>query len=394
MPSSETRPTEVPPTPVPGMAEAPESAIAPSASPASVISELPASDEGSFCPVPCDLTIVIPTYNSADRLHRVFAHLAHQVSTDAIRWEVIVVDNNSTDHTAEVVRVAQVEQLLPVPLHYCFEERQGAAFARQRGVDRAQGQWVGFLDDDNLPASNWVAEAIAFTQAHPEVGGFGSQIHGVFAVDNLPDGFERIRAFFAIVERGNKPKPYHLHQKLLPPSAGLVVKRQAWITAVPRRLMLHGRTTTTMLTSEDLEALIYMQRAGWELWYNPAMEVNHHIPPHRLSRDYLIPFFRGIGLSRYVIRQLRISNPWKRWFTLLAHTGLDVGRLVRHAWRYRDRLGHDLVIDCEWELYRSSLISPWVVGHLVRKQRKQAHQHVTLPDPVPDPVPTPDSCPY
>lgn len=337
--------------------------------------------------MPYDLTIVIPTYNSADRLHRVFDHLAHQEQTAAIRWEVIVVDNNSTDDTAEVVRLAQLEQRLPVPLHYCFEERQGAAFARQRGVDRARGQWVGFLDDDNLPAPNWVAQAIAFARDHPHIGGFGSQIHGVFAVDTLPEGFERIQAFFAIVERGKRPKPYHLHQKLLPPSAGLVVKRQAWITAVPRRLILHGRTTNTMLTSEDLEALIYMQRAGWELWYNPAMEVNHHIPPHRLDRDYLIPFFRGIGLSRYVIRQLRIHNPWKRRLTLLAHAGLDVGRLVRHAWRYRDRLGHDLVIDCEWELYRSSLISPWVVGGLVKARREQERQRITLRTPAADSSP-------
>ncbi len=66
-----------------------------------------------------------------------------------------------------------------------------------------------------------------------------------------------------------------------------------------------------MLTSEDLEMLSYIQKSGWEIWYNPEMEISHRIPSFRLQKDYLIPFFRGIGLSRYVTRMVNIKQIYR-----------------------------------------------------------------------------------
>ena len=79
---------------------------------------------------------------------------------------------------------------------------------------------------------NWVSSAYKFAQKSPKAGAYGSQIHGEYEVEP-PINFERIQAFLAITERGNEPLLYNPQSRFLPPSAGLVVRREAWLETVP-----------------------------------------------------------------------------------------------------------------------------------------------------------------
>lgn len=316
-----------------------------------------------------DLTVAICTYNGEKRLPDVLDRLRSQQNPASIAWEVIVVDNNSTDRTADLVRQYQQAWAGAIPLRYAFESQQGAAFARKLAIREAQSELVGFLDDDNLPDSDWVMAAYAFAQAHPQAGAYGSQIHGLFESEP-PEAYRRILPFLAIVERGPEPLLYRPSQKVLPPSAGLVVRRSAWLAAVPEHCILGGRTQNSMLTGEDLEVLTYIQRAGWELWYNPAMQVQHKIPAGRLQREYLIPFFRGIGLSRAVTRMLGVE-PWQRPLALLAYALNDLRKIMLHLLKYGFAVKTDVVAACELELFRSSLISPVYIWNRQRLQAKQ-----------------------
>ncbi|HBB30733.1 MAG TPA: glycosyl transferase [Cyanobacteria bacterium UBA9273] len=312
-----------------------------------------------------DFTVAIPTYNGASRLPEVLERLRSQVGTDSLHWEIIVVNNNSTDNTAEVVREYQENWSQAYPLRYCFEPRQGAGFARHRAVEVARGGVVGFLDDDNLPEANWVAAAWAFSQEHPQAGAYGSQVHGDFDVPP-PEELLPLLPFLAIVERGSEELLYEPQKKLLPPAAGLVVRKQAYLESVPSRLVLTGRVEGNMLTSEDLEMLCYIQQAGWEIWYNPAMEINHKIPQWRLQREYLIPFIRGVGLSRHVTRMLSVE-PWQRPLALVGYAVNDLRKIVFHVLKYRWRIQSEVLASCQMELFLSSLMSPfylWRKGYL------------------------------
>ena len=304
-----------------------------------------------------DFTVAIPTYNGETRLPEVLNQLRNQVGTESIQWEVIVVDNNSTDNTAKVVRKYQADWPAGCPLRYYFEPQQGAGFARKRAVDKSQGALIGFLDDDNIPSGNWVAAAYAFGQDYPQVGAYGGQIHGDFEVPP-PKELSPLLAFLAIVERGLKPFRYEPHRKLMPPGAGLVVRKEAYLTSVPSRLILTGRIEGNMLTAEDLEMLCYIQQGGWEIWYNPEMEIDHKIPHWRLEREYLIPFIRGIGLTRFVTRMLSVK-PWQRPLAFLAYTANDVKKVILHAIKYRGRIKSDLLAECQMELFLCSLMSPF-----------------------------------
>ncbi|MBD2358169.1 glycosyltransferase family 2 protein [Tolypothrix sp. FACHB-123] len=315
-----------------------------------------------------DFTVAIPTYNGEIRLPELLERLRNQLYTEAFSWEIIVVDNNSTDNTATIVKNYQASWQCPYPLKYFFEAKQGAAYARKRAVEEAKGKFIGFLDDDNYPVSNWVAVAYAFGQKYPKAGAYGSQIHPDWEVEP-PQDFQRIAPFLAITERGNLPLIYDPHKKLLPPSAGLVIRRQAWLETIPNEMILTGRVSNNTLTSEDLEMLSHMQKSGWEIWYNPEMEIYHKIPSWRLRREYLIPFFRGIGLSRYVTRMIPIKT-YYRPFAFLVYIINDLRKIIWHLIKYGRSVKLDLVAACEMELFISSLISPfylWKQGYLTKK---------------------------
>lgn len=306
-----------------------------------------------------DLTIAIPTYNGATRLPKVLDCLRQQAGTANMTWEVLIINNNSTDNLSGVVARAQRQWLGNVPLRLVNESQQGAAFARICAVREAQGDLVGFLDDDTLPAPDWVQETYKFAHQYPQAGAYGSQIHGDFEVPP-PQGFERIAGFLAITERGDRPLVYTPESKMLPPSAGLVVRRQVWLQTVPPRPFLSGRSPHSILNSEDLEAIIQIQNAGWEIWYNPTMVLFHQIPARRVSREGLLFIVRSTGLARHHIRMLRFS-PWQR--PLIFSIGLlrDCYEAARFFLRHRDRLSTDVVAACEMEFLRCSIISPFYV---------------------------------
>lgn len=311
-----------------------------------------------------EFTVAIPTYNGANRFPEVLDKLRQQTGVESLSWEIILVDNNSTDSTAQVFQEYQKNWDLNVPLRYEFEQQQGLAFARQCAFKAAQGEWVGFLDDDNLPYPNWVTSAYQFAQHHPKSGAFGGQVHGLF--ESPPsEKVKPLLPYLALVERGPEPLLYSPRNNLLPPGAGIVVCKQAWSESVPEKLTLSGRINGSFISSEDLELLSYIQEKGWEIWYNPQMELDHKIPPWRLERDYLIPMIRGIGLSRYITRTLKVKS-WKRPLIYSLYMLNDIRKILIILLQYRTKATSDLVAACQLEMLISSLSSPlyfWKKGY-------------------------------
>lgn len=316
-----------------------------------------------------DFTVVIATYNGAKRVGKVLSRLRCQIDTGDIDWEIIVVDNNSTDDTAAVVQQYQLNWPSAIPLRYELEPQQGAGYARQLGTKSANSPLIGYLDDDNLPWLNWVRSAYQFAQKHPNVGVFGSRIRGKFAT-SPPEHFERIAALLALTDRGNKPIPYNPSAKVLPPGAGLVVRRQAWLDNVPEDRTLADKFGSRE-AGEDLEVVLRIQRAGWPVWYNAAMWMHHEIPEHRLTKPYLVTLCRGIGLSRYHTRML--SWPlWQRPLVILPYAANDLRKIVQHLVRHKHRVITDTVAASEMMLYVASLVSPLHSWYRLLKKKQQS----------------------
>jgi len=307
-----------------------------------------------------DFTVAICTYNGATRLPRVLdrLHVCYQQMRRQpikLRWEIVIIDNNSDDDTPKVVASYQARGWDDRPLHYVRETTQGLAYARQRAIQTALSPIVGFLDDDNLPAPDWVIAAYQFMQATPRAAVIGSRVLPEYEVEPPPD-FDRICGFLALTDRGDRPRLYQPAARILPPGAGLVVRRDLWQTLVPTHLELIGRVGDQMVASEDLEAILHFQQAGWEIWYNPAMVVHHHIPRWRLTEAYLSKLMYGIGLSRYRTRMMKYAV-WQQLPMVLVYTVSDLSRLLRHRWHYGRDWRSNVVAIAQRQLYLGSLHS-------------------------------------
>lgn len=317
-----------------------------------------------------NFSVAICTYNGETRLPLVLDRLLNQKQTESLNWEILVIDNNSTDQTAKVVQVYQSKfsQLSP-KIRYYFEPKQGIAFARRLAIKQSKSPLIGFLDDDNFPSHFWVYQAYLFSQIYPKSGAYGSQINPLYEV-NPPDNFNRISCFLAIINRGEKPFRYDLMQRwLFPPGAGLVIRKQAWLSCVPNSPFFRGVTGKSLQhKGEDIEALSYLRKAGWEIWHNPQMQVDHYIPESRLQKSYLVKLLRGIGLSRYPTRMLQLSN-WQKPFFILVYLMNDLRKFMFHYFRYYNVLQTDPIARSELEFFFSSFMSPfyhWLKGASLR----------------------------
>lgn len=304
-----------------------------------------------------DVSIVIPTYNGASRLPLVLEKLQLQTGLESIAGEILVIDNHSTDNTAEIIRSCQENWNGSFSLRYYFESRPGVAFARQRGVREARGESIAFLDDDNLPAPNWISAVYSFGKSHPKAGAYGGRIVGDFEVAP-PENFEKIAQFLAIRDHGSQPRLFEPEKLRLPPSAGLVVRRAAWLNSVPAECALTGPRGTTLMRGEDYEILLHLHKRGWEIWYNPEMTIHHAIPAKRLTRDYLLPLARKTGLVTCHLRMILAGDRQKPWILPRTLFG-NLKRIIFHILQYRQNCYREVTVAFEFEFFWGGFLSPF-----------------------------------
>lgn len=327
-------------------------------------------------------TVAIRTYNGAERLPAVLEKLQQQTGTENIDWEVLIVDNNSQDATAAVVARYAKEWQSNSRICYVFEPRQGAAYARDRAMQEATSDLVGFLDDDNLPEVDWVAKAFRFGSEHPEIGAYGGNIFPLLD-ETPPDYFEHICHLLAVYDYG--PTAYRYRRKWpcsVPSGPGLVIRKQAWDDCVPTRRRLWGRSVNRKLaagTAEDTEAMIYIHSSSWEIWHNPDLKVWHHIPSRRWEREYVLELAIGNGLGNYACFVAQLPLGLRPFAPLLATVFLVIRcyRLAVYYLRYHREMQTDIVIAIRFNELLGKILSPFLTP------QPSAYQEVPPTPPAP-----------
>jgi glycosyltransferase involved in cell wall biosynthesis len=222
-----------------------------------------------------DVTVVVCTYNRAGLLRDALASLAGLETGGRFSYEVLVVDNASTDETPAVVEEAAPGY--PVPFRWVREARPGVACARNRGIREARGTWVAFFDDDQVADPRWLAElwALAHEKGARCVGGANRLL--------LPPGGPRelsdpCRGLLGQSGRCDGPRRYH--RRCAPGTGNLLIQRSVFdqVGAFNEDLREAG---------EDADLFRRVHAAGIDAWHAPRAISNHVVPAYRLTEKYL-----------------------------------------------------------------------------------------------------------
>lgn len=180
------------------------------------------------------VTIVTCTYNGARRIVSTIEAIAAQTLSDRT-FEWIVVDNNSTDGTRELVEGHPAVRALrdrSCLVRVVTESRQGLTWARLRGARQASSPLVAFVDDDNVPDPTYLAEGVREFETHPELGVLVARVRAVYEVPP-PPSLRRREHLLAVNDRLGDQRFELDGTDQLPPTvgAGLWVRREAFLRA-------------------------------------------------------------------------------------------------------------------------------------------------------------------
>lgn len=240
-------------------------------------------------------SVVIATYNRARDLRGTLASLAAMRPSEP--WEVVVVDNNSTDDTREVIRAAAAG--FPAPLRYVFEREQGRSPALNAGIRAASGHVIVTTDDDVRVDADWLDRC---GHALDRLGGdyIGGRVLPIWGAPRprwLPNRPGKHWAVIALLDYG--PVPIEFGQRV-PLGVNMAFRRDAF----ERAGLLDpgtGRKAGTLLGQEVREWCIRARAAGLRGCYAPDVVVRHIIPAARLTKRYFRRWFYWRGISRALL---------------------------------------------------------------------------------------------
>lgn len=121
-----------------------------------------------------DISVIIGTYNRCDSLMKSVQSVILTNVPDGITWELVIVDNNSTDKTRELI--ADVKFKTTADIRYVLEKRPGLSHARNRGIDESKGRIIAFLDDDCIVDPSWLSCLVHEFYSDPELCGIGGRV--------------------------------------------------------------------------------------------------------------------------------------------------------------------------------------------------------------------------
>jgi glycosyltransferase involved in cell wall biosynthesis len=265
-----------------------------------------------------DVSVIIGTYNRAQLLGGTLRALALQQVPESLKWEILVIDNNSTDRTKE--SVAAFSSTASVPVRYVFEAHQGISHARNRGITEARGSLLAFTDDDVLPAQDWIVQ-VTTAMRRWNADGVGGRILPQWEA-SPPRWLTRNRYLLdrlAIMEFAeSRVLQFPIGKEPQVWGANMAFRRKLFdqVGGFSTRL---GGIGNRLFRGEEPELINRALQHGLKIVYDPAVVVLHRIGAERTRTTYFrkLIFDVGEGEAR--------ANPIVRGYSFLGAP----------LWRYR-----------------------------------------------------------
>jgi glucosyl-dolichyl phosphate glucuronosyltransferase len=239
------------------------------------------------------ISVILCTYNRSRSLAKALESLGALEMPASVEWDVLVVDNNSTDQTRAVAE--EFCRRDPLRFRYLFEPRQGKSQALNAGIAHACADILAFTDDDVTVEPNWLRE-ITHPLEDPEWLGAGGRVF--LPVDFiLPpwlkvDDPYSILGILAYFDPGPEPGVFPKGQP--PVGANMAYRKEAFLKYGGFRTDL-GPCPGRAVRSEDTELGWRLLNAGAKIKYVPSAIVHHEVPPERVNKKYFLVYCYGQG---------------------------------------------------------------------------------------------------
>jgi glycosyltransferase involved in cell wall biosynthesis len=279
------------------------------------------------------VSIIICCFNSAGRLLPTLSHIAKQKVSDEVQWEVILVNNASTDDTVRKANEIWIKLNTDIPFRIINEDQAGLMYARQKGMAAAKYEFVSFIDDDNWVEENWVEKVYYILKNDHTIGACGGSSEAVFECDK-PEWFMEYENNFAVGKQADETG-YIENKAGILWGAGLTLRKSLWIELKMRGFkdLTIGREGKIMNAGEDTELCYAFRLLGYHLYYKEDLTLKHFIAAERMSYSYLEKLFFGFGKSNVHLNCYRVLlNPenfrirawWYEW-------GVSIKSIIRDS---------------------------------------------------------------
>ncbi len=236
------------------------------------------------------LSIIICTYNRVLFLPDALLSLTKQ-TVDKREFEIIVINNNSTDATEQVS--LQFEKDYPeYSFQYHIEKSQGLSYARNKGIEVAKGDLIAFIDDDAIAEPEYVAEILNVVESYPEMDSFGGKVLPIYPDKKEPAWMSKyIQGVVSKVDYGEKTGPFD--KKKYPVGCNMIFRKELFEE-------LGGFNVDLKYRSDDKFIFLKLREHNKTILYAPKIIVHHNIDASRLTYDFLVKLCVQIGATEKI----------------------------------------------------------------------------------------------
>ena len=256
------------------------------------------------------ISVVVVCYNSEKIIEKTLEQLFSQEVISDIHWEIILVNNNSTDHTVE--KAQNVFQNYAHPAFRIVNEKKpGTAFARFKGFSEAKYDIICFIDDDNRVPNYWIEKASGIMQ-NQQIGILGCGAEVDFET-SPPEWFYRNQEAYAVGSLYPNDKLVEMTFDANLPTAGMCIRKEVFqnLTAQNWQTQLSGRIGKSQAPGEDSELCQAARLIGYKTFYTNEISFKHYMPKDRIEWKRFLEMTYGFGvtdvflLPYYLIYDLR-----------------------------------------------------------------------------------------
>jgi glycosyltransferase involved in cell wall biosynthesis len=245
-----------------------------------------------------NISAIISTYNRARFLPGLFDSLKGQTLPPE-QFEIMIINNNSIDET-ELLSREFADNSEKINVRYFTETNQGLSYARNRGIKEAVHELVTFIDDDALPAEDFLEKTVLFFDEHPEAGAAGGKILLRF-MDRKPDWYNRfLSPLLGYFNYGDRTRLFkHNYFR----GSNMTFRKSLFDTFKPFDTRL-GRFGEILTGGEEKELFYRLKNNGIQLWYIADAVVYHLVPAERTTVDFIREQAIGTGRGKRIQAQI------------------------------------------------------------------------------------------